>query len=91
MSYNDPLADLFLLMSSHEPLKKSSKHTNSKSVSQLVQSIKTLEKDRRKQGVPITYPNDLEHEYTPMIGHTKGNTSSNRKVIKHHQVKELKK
>lgn len=71
--------------------KKKSKHTNSTSVNDLVMEIKALENQLRKLDIAVTYPDNLQHDHTPMIGHTKGNTSNNRKVIKRHQVTELTK
>jgi len=67
---------------------KKTKHINSSPINQLVSDIKSLEKELKRVGIAIAYP-DQEHEHTPMIGHTKGNTSSNRKVIKKHQRQEL--
>ena len=70
--------------------KKKTKHVNSASVNDLVADIRSLESRVRGAGLVVTYP-DTEHDKTPMLGHTKGNTASNRKVIKRHQQKELMK
>mmetsp|Transcript_24005 Transcript_24005/g.40820 ORF Transcript_24005/g.40820 Transcript_24005/m.40820 type:complete len:153 (+) Transcript_24005:178-636(+) len=70
---------------------KSSKHVNSCSVNELVHQIESLESQLRSVGATVSYPSHLEHEDTPMIGHTRGNTASNRKVIKRHQQRELDK
>jgi hypothetical protein len=70
--------------------KKTQKHGNSANVDELKVSVQTLEAALRALGSPITYP-ELAHNHTPMIGHTRGNTASNRQVIKRHQLKELKK
>ena len=70
--------------------KKHVKHTNSYLIADMQRDVETVEKLLRKLGIPITYP-DLSHELTPMIGHTKGNTSNNRKKIKRHHGKELAK
>lgn len=70
----------------HRGVKKM--HVNSKSIKTLTDSIAAMEAEMRALGIPITYP-DHNHDHTPMIGHTKGNTASNRRVIKKYQLKEL--
>ena len=80
-------------MSSHESKKskqKKRKHTNSSNMNQLISEVKHLEKELKRIGIAVVYPEQI-HEHRPMIGHTKGNTSSNRKVIKKHQRQELEK
>ena len=80
-------------MSSHESKKskqKKCKHTNSSDINQLASEVKHLEKELKRIGIAVVYPEQI-HEQRPMIGHTKGNTSSNRKVIKKHQRQELEK
>jgi hypothetical protein len=80
-------------MSSHESKKskqKKCKHTNSSDINQLVSEVKHLEKELKRISIAVVYPEQI-HEHRPMIGHTKGNTSSNRKVIKKHQRQELEK
>ena len=72
------------------PKQKKCKHTNSSTINQLVSEVKHLEKELKRIGIAVVYP-EQNHEQTPMIGHTKGNTSSNRKVIKKHQRQELEK
>ena len=47
-----------------------------------------MEKELKRVSITISYPKQT-HLDTPMIGHTKGNTASNRKVIKKHQRQEL--
>ncbi len=76
-------------MSTTGKKKKSSKHHgNSAYVIDLAHRIMRLETALKTLGIVVTYP-DQHHESTPMIGHTKGNTASNRKVIKRHQRSEL--
>lgn len=67
---------------------KGRKHVNSNAIEALRQRIEHLESQLQQRNIPITYP-ILNHEKTPMIGHTRGNTANNRKVIKRHQQLEL--
>ena len=63
-------------------------HVNSMSIKALTHSITSMEAEMGARGIPVTYP-DHNHDHTPMIGHAKGNTSSNRRVIKKHQLRVL--
>jgi hypothetical protein len=69
---------------------RSKKHVNSNKVNLLAHEIRRLEDELRRNDIAISYPAQ-SHESRPMIGHTKGNTASNRKVIKRHQQVELTK
>lgn len=61
-------------------------HTNSRNIEQLRRDVQSLELQCRRSNVPISAPDDAsEIDPTPMLGHTKGNTKSNRKKIKHAQ------
>ena len=70
-----------------KPHKKRIK-TNSMTVDGLRKTIGNLEGQLKQLGIAVTYPAP-QHEGTPMIGHTRGNTKSNRKVVKLHQEAEL--
>ena len=69
--------------------KKHDKHSNSGKVRGLEEQVRALEEQLRRRGVCPQYPTQ-QHEHTPMLGHTRGNTANNRRVIKRHQEKELK-
>lgn len=61
-------------------------HTNSRNVDELRRDLEALESQCRRANVPISAPEEAsEIDTTPMLGHTKGNTKSNRKKIKHAQ------
>lgn len=61
-------------------------HTNSRNIDQLRRDVQSLELQCKRSNVPISAPDDAsEIDPTPMLGHTKGNTKSNRKKIKHAQ------
>lgn len=62
----------------------------SKTISSMISRIQELESQLHNLGIPIVYP-EACHDETPMIGHTRGNTKSNRRVIKRHQEIELTK
>lgn len=53
---------------------------------ELRRDVQALELQCRRANVPISAPEEAsEIDPTPMLGHTKGNTKSNRKKIKHAQ------
>jgi len=76
-------------MEAHSKKSKFEKHrAHSITVTNLFDRIQELEHELRRRDIAIEYP-DQSHDHTPMIGHTRGNTRSNRKVLKAHQEREM--
>jgi hypothetical protein len=75
--------------SQSQPHSSHCKHPHSSRISDYASKIQKLEKDLRKLGISISYPSPPPTQDVPMLGHTKGNTKSNRKIIKRRQEKEL--